>query len=151
MAAYPSENDLKERQMRNVKSMLVTGAAVGAAAIAGGAIANAATSTTSTSSSGTASTHQAAGPSSSGLPAFHGPAPGTAAHEDAEKAVTGTAAAKAKEAAINAVGGRTAGTVTTNYTRDGYEVTVTKSNGSKVEVHLDSSFNAMPPPGGPIG
>jgi hypothetical protein len=137
--------------MRNIKSMLATGAAVGAAAIGGAAIANAATSTTSSSSSGTASSQQAAGPSSRGMPAFHGPAPGSAAHEDAEKSVTGTAAAKAKAAAIKAVGGGTAEEVTTNFTRNGYEVIVTKSNGSRIEVHLDSSFNAMPGPGGPIG
>jgi hypothetical protein len=137
--------------MRNIKSMLATGAAVGAAAVGGGAIANAATSTTSSSSPNTASSHQAAWPPSRGMPPFHGPAPGSAAHENAEKAVTGTAAAKAKAAAIKGVAGGTAGEVTTNYTRNGYEVTVTKSNGSKIEVHLDSSFNAMPGPGGPIG
>ena len=141
--------------MRKIKSVLATGAAVGAAAIGGAALANAATSTTSSSSSGTSASSQSAAPSPRGLPAFHGPAPGTPAHEDAEKAVTGTAAAKAKAAAVKAVGGGKAGKVTTNYTDNGYEVTVTKSNGSKVEVHLDSSFNAMPgPPGamrGPMG
>lgn len=36
-------------------------------------------------------------------------------------------------AAVGAVGGGTAGEVTTNYTDNGYEVTVRKSNGSKVE------------------
>ena len=66
------------------------------------------------------------------------PAHGTAAHEDAEKTVTGTAADKAKAAAIKAEGGGTAGTVTTDFTGDGYEVTITKTNGSKVEVHLDN-------------
>jgi hypothetical protein len=136
--------------MRNIKSLLATGAAVGAAAIGGATIANAATSTTSSSHAGAPASSQAAAPSSRGLPAFKGPAPGTAAHEDAEKAVTGTAAAKARAAAVKAVGGGTAGEVTTNYTRNGYEVTVTKSNGSKVEVHLDSSFKAMPGPAGPV-
>ena len=136
--------------MRNIKSTLATGAAVGAAAIGGAAIANAATSATS-SSSPTPARSQAAGPSSRGLPAFNGPPPGTAVHEAAEKPVTGTAATRAKAAAIKAVGGGTAGKVTTNYARNGYEVTVTKSNGTKVEVHLDSSFNAMPGPAGPMG
>jgi hypothetical protein len=77
------------------------------------------------------------------------PAPGSATHEDAETAVTGAAAAKAKAAAVKAVGGATAGAVTTNFTGNGYEVVVTKSNGTKVEVHLDSSFNAMQFPGRP--
>jgi hypothetical protein len=76
------------------------------------------------------------------------PAPGTTRHEDAEKAVIGSAAAKAEAAAVKAIGGGTAGAVTTDFTGDGYEVTVTKSNGSKVEVHLDSSFQVRQGPGG---
>lgn len=76
------------------------------------------------------------------------PAPGTAAHEDHEQAVTGDAADKAKAAALKAVGEGTAGGVTTDYFGNGYEVTVTKSDGSQVEIHLDSSFNVMGPPGG---
>jgi hypothetical protein len=79
------------------------------------------------------------------------PAHGTAAHENAEKAVTGSAAAKAQAAAVKAVGSGTAGVVTTDFTGKGYEVTVTKSDGSKVEVHLDSSFNTLHGPGGPGG
>ena len=79
------------------------------------------------------------------------PAHGTAAHEDAEKTVTGTAADKAKAAAIKAEGGGTAGTLTTDFTGSGYEVTITKTNGSKVELHLDKSFKVMPGPGGPGG
>ncbi|HEY1563211.1 MAG TPA: hypothetical protein VGF72_00825 [Gaiellaceae bacterium] len=79
---------------------------------------------------------------------FGGPAPGTAAHEDHEKAVTGEAATKAQAAAVKAVGEGTAGDVTTDYFGNGYEVTVTKSDGSTVEIHLDSSFDAMGPPGG---
>jgi hypothetical protein len=71
------------------------------------------------------------------------PSPGTAAHEDHEKAVTGEAADKAKAAALKAVGGGTAGDVTTDYFGNGYEVTVTQSDDSKVEVHLDSSFEVM--------
>jgi hypothetical protein len=78
------------------------------------------------------------------------PAPGTAAHEDAEKPVTGDDAEKAKAAAVKAVGEGTAGDVTTDYFGKGYEVTVTKSDGSTVEIHLDSSFQVMQhgPPGG---
>jgi hypothetical protein len=86
------------------------------------------------------------------------PAHGTATHEDAEQAVTGDAATKAQAAAVKAAGGGTAGAVTTDYSGGGYEVTVTKADGSKIEIHLDSSFQAMtgPPagvgrPGGPPG
>jgi hypothetical protein len=76
------------------------------------------------------------------------PAHGTAAHEDAEKPVTGAAAARAQAAAVKAADGGTAGAVTTDFTGNGYEVTVTKSDGSKVEIHLDSSFGALQGPGG---
>jgi hypothetical protein len=120
----------------------LTGAAVGGAAVAGAA----------TSDSGT--TTAPPPPSSAGKPppAFRNmPAPGTAAHEEHEKAVSGEAADKAKTAAVKAVGGGTAGDVTTDYFGKGYEVTVTKSDGSKVEIHLDSSFRAMPPPPGGHG
>src|SRR3954451_21421658 len=83
---------------------------------------------------------------------FGGPRPGSAAHEDAEKPVTGDAATKAKAAAEKSVGsGSTAGAVTTDFGGDGYEVTVTKSDGSKVEIHLDKSFNVMQGHGGPGG
>jgi hypothetical protein len=118
----------------------LTGAAVGGAAVAGAATSNSGTTTVPPSAAGKPS------------PALRDmPAPGTAAHENHEKAVTGDAAAKAQAAAVKAVGGGTAGDVTTDYFGKGYEVTVTKSDGSKVEIHLDSSFAAMGPPGGPGG
>ena len=130
--------------MPKLRSMLVTGAAVVAAAVGGGAIADAASSSgSSSSSSGTAAL---AGPQArpSNMPAH-----GTAAHEDAEKSATGSSATTAQAAAVKSLGGGTAGAVTTDFTGHGYEVTVTKSDGSKVEVHLDSSFNVMQ--GGPGG
>jgi hypothetical protein len=114
----------------------LTGAAVGGAAVAGAA----------TSHSGTTTPAAAAAHPPPGLRNM--PAPGTAAHEDAEKAVTGEAAAKAQAAAVTAAGGGTAGDVTTDYFGNGYEVTLTKSDGSKIEIHLDSSFEVMGPPGG---
>src|SRR6266567_1584629 len=53
---------------------------------------------------------------------------------------------------VAAVSGAAAGDVTTDYFGNGYEVTVTKSDGSTVEYHLDSSFNVMAhPTGGPGG
>ena len=122
----------------------LSGAAVGGAAVAGAANSNSGATTVPSAASGKPP------------PALRDmPAPGTAAHEEHEKAVTGEAADKAKAAALKAVGGGTAGDVTTDYFGNGYEVTVTQSDGSKVEVHLDSSFNVMgggrgggPPPSG---
>jgi hypothetical protein len=61
--------------------------------------------------------------------------------------VTGTAAAQAQAAAVKVVGSGTAGAVTSDLQGSGYETTVTKADGSTVEVHLDSSFAAMQ--GGP--
>lgn len=125
-------------------------AALAALAVGGAAIASAATSqstsTTTPTPSSTLSSSNSQHP-----PAFSGPAHGTAAHENAEKPVTGAAAAKAKTDAVKAVGSGTAGAVTTDLPGTGYETTVTKADGSKVEVHLDSAFNAVQAPGGPGG
>ena len=131
---------------RPIKKGLVIVAALAALALGGSALAGAATSSKSTSS-----TTMQPPSSTQNRPAFNGPAPGTAAHEDAEKAVTGSAATKAQEAAVKSVGGGTAGAVTTDFTGRGFETTVTKSDGSKVEVHLDSSYEVMQRPAGPGG
>jgi nicotinic acid phosphoribosyltransferase len=125
----------------SIKKLPAAIAAMGALAVGGAAIADAASSHGTT----TTATQQ------SSLPAFNGPVHGTAAHEDAEKAVTGDAAAKARAAAVTAAGGGTAGAVTTDYTGNGYEVTVMKFDGGIVEIRLDSSFNAMQPFGPPPG
>lgn len=128
-----------------VKRLSLLLAAVAGAAIGGAAIAGAATSHSSTTT--TPATAGKPPPGMSGMPA-----PGTKTHEDAEKALTGAAATKAQEAAVKAAGGGTAGDVTTDYFGNGYEVTVTQSDGTSVEYHLDSSFNVMSrPPGGPPG
>ena len=126
---------------RTISRLAATVAGLTALAVGGSAIAAAATG--SGGSTTTTTTAPPTAPSSM-------PAHGTAAHEDAEKPVTGDAATKAKAAAVAFVGSGTAADVTTDYFGSGYEVTVTKSDGSSVEVHLDSSFNAMqfggPPP-----
>lgn len=127
-----------------VKKVVVGIAAVAALALGGSAIAGAATSQTTSTTSTTSQTLS----STQAPPAFHGPAHGTAAHEDAEKPVTGAAAAKAQAAAVKSVGGGTAGAVTTDLMGNGFETTVTKADGSKVEVHLDSSYNASDGPPG---
>ena len=113
--------------------VLAIGAAAVALAIGGAAIANAATSQPSATPSAQATSM---------------PQHGTTAHENAEKAVTGTAATTAQAAAVKAAGSGTAGAVTSDFDGSGYEVTVTKSDGSTVEIHLDSSFNVMQGRGG---
>ena len=80
-------------------------------------------------------------PDTSAQPSF--PAHGSAAHENAEKALTGSAASQAQAAAVKSVGSGTAGAVTSNFQGDGYEVTVTKSDGSSVDVRLDSTFTVQ--------
>ncbi|HWF36699.1 MAG TPA: hypothetical protein VG295_15065 [Solirubrobacteraceae bacterium] len=127
------------------KRLLAGTAALAALALGGSAIASAATSQTTTTTTPNSSSTQTP-------PAFNGPAHGTAAHEDAEKAVTGQAATKAQAAAVKLVGSGTAGAVTTDFTGSGYETAVTKADGTKVEVHLDSAYQAMQGPGrGPGG
>jgi hypothetical protein len=108
--------------------------ALGAAGIAGAA-----------SSSNSATTTTAAA-TAAATPAV--PAPGTAAHENSEAAVTGANATKAQAAAVKSVGSGTAGAVTADGHGDGYETTVTKADGSTVEVHLDSAFTVMQGHGG---
>ena len=132
--------------MNSFRKIAVGGALV-AASVTGGALganllgtANAQTSTTTAPSSSTAQQP----------PTF--PAHGTPEHEALEKPVTGDAASKAQAAAVKSVGGGTAGAVTTDASGTGYEVTVTKPDGTQTEVHLDSSFNVMqhgPKGGGP--
>ena len=125
--------------MNPLQKIAVTGALVGAT-IVGGAVdasmfgaAGAQTSSTApTASSSTAATTLA-----------NMPRHGTAAHEDAEKTVTGDAATSAQAAAVKSVGSGTASAVTADFTGNGYETTVTKTDGNTVEVHLDSSFNVI--------
>jgi hypothetical protein len=132
---------------RSTRRLGLAIAALAALALGTAAVAGAAGSSSARSSTATPSMHSP--------PAFKGAAPGTAAHEDAEKTVTGAAAVKAQAAAVKSVGSGTAGPVTTDYSGRGYETTVTKTDGTKVEVHLDSSFKVLAgcpgPNGGPGG
>lgn len=131
--------------MNKVKRVLLTAGVLAAAALSGAAIAGAAGGSSSTGST------TPSRPSTRPAPAFSGPAHGTAAHEDAETPVTGANATKAQEAAVKALGSGKAGAVTTDFAKDGYEVTVTKSDGSTTEVHMDSSFTVVGGPGGGHG
>lgn len=113
---------------------------VAAGAITGGVLAGtlSATAATGSSTSGYASTGSPVDASTHTRDGF--PAHGTSAHEALEKPVTGSNAEKVKAAAVKVVGSGTAGAVTTDVSGNGYEVTVTKADGSKVEVHLNGSF-----------
>jgi hypothetical protein len=135
--------------LKRLKQVILGAMALAALALGGSALAGAATgsSGTSTSTATTPSTSEGGGPP----PGFTAAdAPGTATHENAEKAVTGEDAAKARAAALASVGGGTAGAVTGDFRNSGdYEVAVTKPDGSKVTVRLDSSFKVESHPGGP--
>jgi nicotinic acid phosphoribosyltransferase len=137
--------------MKSTAKLAAAIAALAALALGGSALAGAASSSTTSSSSTSAPTSTNSQPRP-----FNGPAHGTAAHEDAETAVTGEAATKAQAAAVKSVGSGKAGAVTSDYTKSGYEVDVTKPDGTTVEVHLDSAFNVQQGrgpagPGGPGG
>ena len=126
--------------LKQMKKVLAGVAALAAVGLGSAALAGAATSSTSAGATGATSSSGTFAPANM-------PAHGSATHEDSETAVTGDAASKAQAAAVKSLGGGTAGAVTTDYTQTGYEVTVTKSDGSSVEVHLDSSFNVIAGPG----
>jgi hypothetical protein len=136
---------------KRIKQTLMGVLAFAALAVGGAAIAGAATSSTSTSSSTSTPPQRGNG---GGPPGGFSAAdaPGTAAHENAEKAVTGEAADKARAAALATVSGGKAGAVTSDFRGSGYEVTVTKTDGTQSTVHLDSSFKVQThPPGRPMG
>src|SRR6201982_1943979 len=124
--------------MASLRSKLVTVAAVGAAAVGGAGLANAASSTTSSSASATPT---AAQQQSGGRHTVNG---------KTEKALTGDVAAKVKAAALAKVPG-TVERVETNV--DGsapYEAHITKSDGTSVEVQVNSESTPAAPhtPGG---
>ena len=119
--------------MSTIRTKLVTAAAVGAAAVSGAAIANAASSSTTTTpaaSSSAAQTQKQHDPSKGG-------------HQrngKTETLLTGDTAAKVKAAALAKVPG-TVERVETNV--DGsapYEAHITKSDGTSVEVQVNSDY-----------
>jgi hypothetical protein len=147
---HPDDSKGTTTMPKQLKKTVMGVMAFAALAVGGAAIAGAATSSTTSTNNTAPPTHNGwRPPPGGGFTSAN--APGTAAHENAEKAVTGDAATKAQAAAVKAAGGGTAGAVTTDCRGTGYEVTVTKSDGSTVEIHLDSSFTVMQGPSGPSG
>jgi len=134
---------------QTLKKTLMGLTALAALALGGSAIAGAATSGNASSTTPAATEPRADG--RGGGPGFTAAdAPGTAAHENAEKTVTGEAADRARAAALASVGGGKAGAVTGDFRNSGdYEVTVTKTDGSQVTVRLDRAFKVESHPGGP--
>src|SRR3954451_23285656 len=113
---------------------LIIGGALAAATITGGAvgatlIGTAHAATTSTTAAPAASGAGSASTAAQPAPPANMPAHGSGEHEAAGKPVTGDNATKAQAAAVKALGGGTAGEVTTDYPGTGYEVTVTKADG----------------------
>ena len=105
-----------------VTAALATGAAVGAAGVA-----NAAGGSSSGSTGG-----------ATARPAMVNPA--TISHGPGETLLTGTAAAKAKAAALAAVPGATVVRVETDSAGAAYEAHLRKADGSYVTVKMNSSF-----------
>ena len=68
----------------------------------------------------------------------------TGAFDEGEAQLTGADADRAREAALRATGGGTANAVDREFDRgSGYEVEVTRKDGSAVDVSLDESFNVV--------
>jgi hypothetical protein len=141
-AAMITEATMNDSTKTGRRSARWAGAAglVAAGAIAGGVLAGSLSANAATTAAATPSSSSSSSDASTGQAPANFPAHGSAAHESAEKAVTGSDATKAQDAAVKAVGSGTAGAVTSDMTGSGFETTVTKSDGSTVEVHLDSSF-----------
>jgi len=130
---------------KRLQQTILAIAALAALALGGSALAGAATSnsaTTGATAGATTTQTEAGGTTADTTGTADMPAPGSAAHEADEATVTGDAATKAKAAAVASVGSGTAGAITSNHDKTGYEVTVTKSDGTTVDVHLDQSFKA---------
>ncbi|HET7429740.1 MAG TPA: hypothetical protein VFJ66_09795 [Gaiellales bacterium] len=142
-----------------LRTWIVTGALAAGAAVGAAAVANAATGGSS------AGTGRGSVPSfiANGAPARPPGSPG-AGHGPGETVLTGSAASKAKAAALAAVPGATVLRVETDSGPAAYEAHMRKSDGSFVTVKLDSSFHVTavqdgmgagpggpPPPGAPSG
>lgn len=119
--------------MSKTRTKLTAVAAVCAAGIGGGAAANAATSTTTSPASAAA-----AAPSQSAVSAHQG---GHTHNGKTETLLTGATAAKVRAAALARVPG-TVERVETNVDSSApYEAHITKSDGTEVEVQVNSDFS----------
>jgi hypothetical protein len=124
--------------MTNLRSKIVTVAAVGAAALGGAALAGAATN-----GSGSSSSSSSTAPSGNQPPPRHQFDPskgGHTANGNTEKLLSGDVAAKVKAAALAKVSG-TVERVETNVDSNApYEAHIRKADGTEVEVQVDSDY-----------
>lgn len=124
-----------------LKKLLMGLAALGALAAGGSAIAGA-------TSSGKPAEQAAGTEAAEGSEQGEAPGTETADKEDkgeeADKALTGADAQRAKDAALTKTGGGTVGDVESDTENGGtYAVEVTKADGSKVDVRLDEAFKVL--------
>jgi hypothetical protein len=125
--------------MSSIRSKLVTAAAIGAAAIGGTAIASAATSGSSSSSSSTTTAQPSQ--SSTQPPAPREPSEaGHMANGKTETLLSGETAAKVKAAALAKVSGIVERVETNVDSSAPYEAHIMKSDGTEVEVQVNSDF-----------
>jgi hypothetical protein len=129
---------------------LGAGVALGAAGIADAA-SNGSTATTTSGSAGTSVPHRSGAPAGNPAAMPHGPG---------ETLLTGSAASKARAAALASVPGATVVRVETDSAGAAYEAHLKKADGSYVTVKMDkafkvtateSGFGAGPPPGANAG
>ena len=126
--------------MTNLRSKLVTVAAVGAAALGGAALAGAATNGSGSSSSSSGSSTQAAPGNNQPPRGFDPSKGGHSANGKTEKLLTGDVAAKVKAAALAKVSG-TVERVETNVDSNApYEAHIRKADGTGVEVQVNSDY-----------
>jgi hypothetical protein len=122
--------------MSSIRTKLTTAACIGAAAIAGAAVANAATSSSSSSSSSGSTGAQAP----SGQPPQTGSAGRHTVNGKTETPLTGDVASKVRAAALAKVPG-TVERVETNVDSSApYEAHIVKSDGTEVEVQVNSDY-----------
>ncbi len=120
-----------------IRTWAVTGALALGAAVGAAGVASAASGGSTTGSSQTTAQPAFAGPRSSRAPMRD---PARMSHGPGETLLTGSAAAKARAAALAAVPGASVIRVETDSGPAAYEVHLRTSDGSFVTVKLDSSF-----------
>src|SRR4051794_297134 len=139
-----------------IRRWIITGALAAGAAVGAAGVAGAATGGSSAGSAGSSAPSFVA----NGAPGQPPPRLGGDGHGPGETLLTGSAASKARSAALAAVPGATVLRVETDSGPAAYEAHLRKADGTLVTVKLDSSFHVTtvqtgmgagpggPPPGG---
>jgi hypothetical protein len=143
-----------------IRRWIITGALAAGAAVGAAGVAGAATGGSSAGSAGSSAPSFVA----NGAPGQPPPGLGRHGHGPGETLLTGSAASKARSAALAAVPGATVLRVETDSGPAAYEAHLRKADGTLVTVKLDSSFHVTavqtgmgagpggpPPSGAPTG